>query len=164
MITLVRHPPAAIAPGICYGRLDLPPADPAAAPALAARLRAARGSIWTSPARRCAVVAAALGPHRVDPRLLELDFGAWEGRPWDEVPREALDRWAADPLAFAPPLGESGAALVARVTSFATDIREGDHVVIAHGGPLKLLIALVRGEPADLLAPAPALGSITTIA
>jgi alpha-ribazole phosphatase len=163
MIALVRHPPAAIAPGICYGRRDLDLADPASVHEIAASLSGFAGMIWTSPARRCRAVADAIGPAHADARLLELNFGEWEGMRWDDVPRDALDRWADDPLGFAPPDGESGAELVARVTAFHQGLWTGDHIVIAHGGPLKVLIALLRGEPIDLLAPAPPLGSITRI-
>ena len=38
-----------------------------------------------------------------------------------------------------------------------------DCIVIAHGGPLKLLAALLRGAAPDLLAPAPPLGSVTAL-
>jgi alpha-ribazole phosphatase len=99
---------------------------------------------------------------RVDARLHEIDFGAWEGQPWSAIPRDDLDRWAADPLAFAPPHGESGAALIARVQGFCAGLRE-DCVVVSHGGPLKILGALLRGQPVDLLAPPPAIGSVTVI-
>ncbi len=162
MITLVRHP-AVAAGGRCYGRTDLPLAVEGDAARLAARLAPVGGTVWTSPARRCRGVAAALGAHRVDPRLQELDFGAWEGLRWDDVPRAALDAWAADPWGFAPPGGESGAALVARVRAFRRALPPGDHVVISHGGPLKVLLALEGGGPVDLLAPAPALASVTPL-
>ncbi len=160
MIVLVRHP-AVDAGGRCYGRLDLEVADPAAVVALADRLKPLGGTVWTSPARRCRVVADALGAYRVDDRLQELDFGEWEGVSWDDVPRASLDAWAADPWGFAPPGGESGAALVSRVRAFASGCIDGDHVVITHGGPLKVLTAVLRGEPVDLLAPSPAPGSVT---
>jgi alpha-ribazole phosphatase len=159
----VRHPAADVLPGVCYGRLDVPVADPSAASALAARLAGMGGTVWTSPARRCRVVADALRAPIVDPRLLELDFGDWEGRAWNEVPRSALDAWAADITGFAPPGGESGAALIERVSAFASRLSSGDHVVVTHGGPLKVLTALLRRLPVDLLAPAPELGSVTLI-
>ena len=172
-VALIRHPPARIAAGLCYGRLDLGLAPGAAerVTALAAALRAFPARrIWTSPARRCAEPAAMLGAALelapvADPRLLELDFGAWEGLAWDAVPRAALDRWAADPLGFAPPGGESGAALITRVRGFAATLRARgeDCVVVAHGGPLRLLPALLRGEAPDLLAPAPAQGALTFV-
>jgi len=163
MIVLIRHPPVRAAPGTCYGRLDLALEDDAAIVPLAARLAGFGGTVWTSPVRRCRLVAAAIGPYRVDDRLQELDFGAWEGRRWDDMPRDALDRWAADPAGFAPPGGETGAALVARVTAFWRALPPGDHGVITHGGPLKVLVPLLRGEAVDLLAPAPPPGSVTVI-
>lgn len=160
---LVRHPAADVAPGVCYGRLDVAVTDLATVAALAARLAAFGGTVWTSPAQRCRVVADRLGAAIVDSRLQELDFGAWEGLAWNDVPRAALDDWAANVDGFAPPGGESGAALVARVSAFAADLPAGDHVVITHGGPLKVLTAVLRGRPVDLLAPAPVLGSITLV-
>jgi alpha-ribazole phosphatase len=163
VILLIRHPPPAIAPGICYGRSDPPLADPAAAAVLAARVRGAAATVWTSPLLRCRAVADAIGPNTVDARLAELDFGDWEGRRWDAIPRAALDAWAADPAGFAPPGGESGAALIARVVAFRDALPPGDHAIVSHGGPLKVLTALLQGRPADLLAPAPPLGSVTVI-
>lgn len=165
MLILARHPPADVAPGRCYGRLDLGLANPADAARLANRILPYRPvAVWSSPARRCRLVAEALGgPTRLDARLLELNFGDWEGVPWHDVPRPALDAWAADPLGFAAPGGETGAALLARVTEVATELRiaTGPVAVISHGGPLRILGALLRGEPPDLLASAPPLGSVT---
>ena len=128
-------------------------------------------TIWSSPARRCVVLADALaggrcGTRQDDVRLMELNFGDWEGQSWDSVPRGALDAWAADPLAFAPPGGETGAALLQRVRSFHADIsaQRRDCVVVSHGGPLKLLAALLRDREPDLLAPAPGFGEVDIVA
>lgn len=155
LIVLVRHPAVAVAPGVCYGRLDVTLAEPATVP-----LAGFAGTVWTSPAQRCRAVAAAIGPHQVDLRLQEMDFGAWEGSRWDDVPRAELDHWAADIWQRGPPDGETGAALVARVTAFHDGLPRGDHLVVTHGGPLKVLGALLRGVPVDLAAAAPALGSV----
>ncbi|MBO1074191.1 histidine phosphatase family protein [Roseomonas marmotae] len=160
---LLRHLPTDIAPGLCYGRLDLPPGaggDTAAAMAGLAGFPAT--ALFSSPARRCMALAGAVSaatglPVIQDARLLELDFGAWEGQPWDAVPRAALDAWAADPWGFAPPGGESGAALVARLRDFQAELRPGA-IIVSHGGPLKVLAALIEGRPVDLLAPAPPMG------
>ncbi len=161
MIVLVRHPPVA-AEGRCYGRLDLPLVDQADAAALAARIGALTGTVWTSPADRCAVVAACLGQYVVDDRLQELDFGRWEGVAWNDVCRAMLDRWAADPWGFSPPGGESGTALVERVRSFAAGLRDGD-VVITHGGPLRVLVPLLKGEKINLSALPPRPGTVTVV-
>jgi alpha-ribazole phosphatase len=164
-VVLVRHPAPDIAAGVCYGRLDVPLRAGATLASSLPALDLAR--IWTSPSQRCRAVAEAMArPLRVEARLLELDFGAWEGMAWDAVPRAALDAWAADPLGFAPPGGESGAALLARVRAVHRDLLAAgeDCAVISHGGPLKLLAALLRGDPPDLLAPAPPIGSVQVVA
>jgi alpha-ribazole phosphatase len=172
-IALVRHTQPDIAPGVCYGRLDIgltPAGHAAILPIITQLATHPATAIWTSPAQRCRILAELLGaarhitPHR-DPNLLELDFGAWEGRPWAEIPRPMLDAWAASPLNFAPPNGETGAALLARVNAVhaALIAQAAPCIVIAHGGPLKLLIALLRGATPDLLAQAPPLGSVTLI-
>jgi alpha-ribazole phosphatase len=163
MIALIRHPPLAVAPGICYGHRDLAIADPQSVGAIVAEVCTMKGTVWTSPLRRCRVVADAIGPNRVDPRLVEMDFGDWDGLAWNAIPRAELDAWAADPWRFAPPGGETGASLVARVTAFRDALPAGDHVVVSHGGPLKVLAALLRGHPVDLMAHAPPLASVTLI-
>lgn len=153
-----------VATGTCYGRLDVALAGPVQ-PVVDAVGDVSGAMLWSSPSQRCLCVAEAIeaGTPRVDPRLQELDFGAWEGLPWDAVPRAALDAWAADLHGFAAPGGESGAALIARVSAFHADLPPGDHVVVSHGGPLKVLAALVRGEAVDLLGPTQALGSVLVI-
>jgi len=159
---LIRHPRPLVAPGVCYGQLDLPLAEPVASAAapLRAALLAARPAgdadapltVISSPLQRCRLLAAALHPApRFDPRLLEVDFGAWEGTPWEAIPRADLDRWAADPFGFTPPGGEAPATMAARVVAFAADLEAlaagGDLVVVAHHGPLRVLAAHLLGLP-----------------
>jgi alpha-ribazole phosphatase len=163
MIALVRHPAVADGRGRCYGRLDLPLADTASIAPIVAALAPMYGAmIHTSPLARCRLVAEALGTPAIDTRLREMDFGAWEGLAWDDVPRGDLDRWAADLIGFAAPGGETGAALVARVTAFwqALIRQPGAHVVVTHGGPLKVLMALAEDRPVDLARPTLPVGDI----
>ncbi len=168
-VVLVRHTAVAVPQGHCYGRLDvglgpLAGLEIAGVVARVAEIRA--DGVLSSPARRSRVLAEAIAAAagcavRVDARLAELDFGTWEGLAWDEVPREALDRWAADLAGFAPPGGESGGALIARVEAAWRALpKRGVQVVVSHGGPLRVLGALLRGEAVDLARPAPALGSV----
>ncbi len=164
MLVLIRHPETALPPGVCYGRRDVPLARDSDIAGIVVRLSSLPAfSLWSSPAVRCAAVARGFGLEiRFDGRLRELDFGAWEGRPWSDVPRAALDDWAAHPDSFTPPGGEGMASLVARVTAFHADLRRlpGPHVVVSHGGPLRVLGALARGRAVDLLAASPSLGSV----
>jgi alpha-ribazole phosphatase len=171
--TLVRHLAPLVEPGVCYGRLDVPlhPAAVEDLPAFASRAEfrgAAR--VWSSPAQRCRLVAEAIGraldaPLILDPRLRELDFGEWEGARWSSLDRDAFDRWAAAPELFAPPGGEQGAALIARVREAHCALLRDDEncVVVSHAGPLKVLAALFRQEPINLFNRSPAFGEIVAI-
>lgn len=143
-----------MAPGICYGRSDLPPA--ADTVYCAATLRAqlpANLKVFTSPLRRCLALAQALHAQPiVDERLIEMNFGAWEMRAWSDIPRREIDAWSAAPLDYAPPGGEPVAALRARVRSFLDARRaeaETDIIVVSHAGVMKLFAAECLQLPAD---------------
>ena len=174
MVVLVRHLAVHVQWGTCYGRMDVPlrPDVLEHVPPLVAEICAYDiARVWTGPAARCrvladAIVAVAGTSPVIDPRLHELHFGTWEGIPWDLVPRSELDRWAATPLSFAPPGGESGQEFLDRVSDVYRAICTAgeDCVVVSHGGTLKVLRAFLQGETPDLYAPAPAMGSITVIA
>lgn len=148
IVALARHPMTALPAGTCYGRLDADLASDAWPDFIGAISAAGVALVRSSPSRRCLRPAQATGLSvLVDERLRELDFGAWEGRRWADIPREELDPWAADPCANAPPGGETGAALIARVGAVwgAIVARGADCAIVTHGGPLKVLIELARG-------------------
>jgi broad specificity phosphatase PhoE len=128
-LVLIRHPETAVDAGICYGRSDVPLAGDArvASDALFQRLNGLGApppqTLWTSPLRRCASVAAWLARDcgcvaRADPRLQEIDFGAWERMRWETIDRTALDAWAADFIHARVHGGESVAQFAARVAAW----------------------------------------------
>lgn len=138
---LIRHPRPALADGICYGQLDVDAENPLP---LAARLRALlppATAVVSSPLRRARALAEALQPQaEVDERLMEIAFGDWEGRRWSEIDRHLLDAWAADPLHFAPPGGESAAGLQMRVVSCLSGLAgfPGNRAaVVTHAGVIR---------------------------
>jgi alpha-ribazole phosphatase len=120
-ILLIRHTRLAVAPGICYGRADVPlaPTFSAEAAEVLARMPWTPVEIWTSPADRCRRLAEAFGiPServRVDPRLLELHFGDWENHPWESFRSPQSEAWARDPFKVRPPGGETAGELHLRV-------------------------------------------------
>jgi alpha-ribazole phosphatase len=148
ILHLVRHPRPLVEPGICYGRLDVAGEN---AGAVAGTLRGELPPglpVWTSPLRRCLALAEALHPMpRVDGRLVEMDFGDWEGRAWDALPRAELDAWAADIAGYAPPGGESPLAMQCRVLAFLAELTVPEAVVVTHAGVMRTLVAHVRGLP-----------------
>lgn len=150
ILYLVRHPRPLIAPGICYGRLDVEAENPhPLISALGVQLPPAL-PCWTSPLRRCRSLAQALHPApQIDVRLAEMDFGAWEGRPWNEIPRSQLDAWAADVAGYAPPGGESPRALQARVLEFVAGLGVPEALLVTHAGVIRVLHAHRHALPPE---------------
>jgi alpha-ribazole phosphatase len=150
---LVRHPQPDVAPGLCYGASDVPVQDAELARAHAAL--AARGlsdlPVHASPLQRCALLAERLAPGRVtfDARLAEMDFGAWELRPWSDIPRADVDAWTADLLQYRPGGAENVLDVARRVRAFADDVRSSSALVICHAGTIRLLTALHGGQPLE---------------
>ncbi|HEY6898671.1 MAG TPA: alpha-ribazole phosphatase [Rhodocyclaceae bacterium] len=148
---LIRHPRPAVAPGLCYGRSDLALAEEAAAVAAGLRPLLPLGApIYSSPLQRCRLLADQLhATPRFDPRLQEMDFGTWEMQAWEQIERAALDAWAADPLHYRPPGGETVAELQQRVREFLAELPPGPAVLVSHGGVMKLIAAELLGLPQD---------------
>ena len=144
---LIRHPPPAVAQGICYGATDLPlAADPAQTAAALRPLLPAGIPLYASPLIRCRRLAECLHPAPVfDARLREIDFGAWEMQPWDSLDRRLIDAWASDPFNFTPPGGEAIAQFRARVSDFLADLPD-QAVLVAHAGVIKVCAAELAGE------------------
>ena len=87
-----------------------------------------------------------------DPDLREISYGAWEGITDHEIRQQdpqVLAVWEADWERQAPPGGERLAELEQRVRTFLEKIRAGDDertvLIVAHGGPLQVLICHVLG-------------------
>lgn len=59
--------------------------------------------------------------HRVDARLAALDFGAWDGQPWNAIGAEEFAKWEADFVGHRPGGGESLASLMLRASAFLGD-------------------------------------------
>lgn len=161
ILHLIRHPRPLVEPGICYGALDVPAED---AVAVAAVLRAELPPglpLWSSPLRRCRELAGELHAQPIfDARLQEMHFGAWEGQPWDEIPRAEIDAWAADVAGYAPPGGESPRQLQQRVLGFVATLPVAEAVLVTHAGVIRVLQAAQSGSSLEeALACRPAYGS-----
>ena len=173
-LVLIRHPAVAVDAGVCYGQTDVPLARDAheSARDLTARMRSlnvpACADGWhTSPLQRCASLARALGEARIDARLSELHFGAWEGCAWDDIDRALIDAWAADIEHASPHGGESVAQFRARVTAWFDDLCADAPAaihVVAHAGVMRVLAAyLLRVDPASVLQWALEFGAIVQL-
>ena len=148
-LILVRHTRPLVAENVCYGAtdLELAPTFEEEADRVIGSLPPAERLV-TSPLARCRRLAerisaaTSLAPV-VDARLREMDFGTWEGIPWNAVPRAELDAWAADFLDARPHGGESVRMLYARARAAVSDYRRTGfaHIVVTHAGVIKAVRA-----------------------
>jgi broad specificity phosphatase PhoE len=175
VLIVVRHGRTdANAAGLLLGRAD-PPLDAVGrgqASAVAAALAPLRSGtrIISSPLRRARETAALIareGPVEIDDRWIELDYGAYEGRPLVDVPEDTWSRWRSD-VSFAPEGGESiqslGSRVAAACAELLRDAEESDVVVVTHVSPVKAALAWALGVGDEIAWRSfVALGSITRI-
>jgi broad specificity phosphatase PhoE len=116
-------------------------------------------SLYSSPLRRALETARLIGEvigrePVVDPRLTELNYGAWEGLDLEEIKRAGpaiYEAWKRDPGSLAPPQGESGVQLIERVMPFLRDVAQrhpgGNVMVVCHKTVCRLLACHFMGVP-----------------
>jgi broad specificity phosphatase PhoE len=119
----------------------------------------------SSPARRCHQTAEGVGQAleverpsiEIEPRILEIDYGAWEGLTADECHArdpELRARWEADPYTTRCPDGESGADVAGRafaalepVEAWLAAGRSRCAVVVAHNHVNRVRLCALFGWP-----------------
>jgi alpha-ribazole phosphatase len=167
---LVRHAKPWVESGMCYGALDIP-ADPQATAVAAAELAATLPAgclVHHSALQRCELLARHLIGLRPDlalqkePNLREMDFGAWEGRRWNDIPATQLSAWTDDFENYrCGGAGESTLQFVGRVqrvlqscVGLHSNALPGTPAVcITHAGVMRAALWLQHRNLATLAAP-----------
>lgn len=168
MLLVLRHAESAwnAPPKRCQGQLDVPLSEAGRAAALA------RGAELDLPDRAYAshlgravetaelLLEAAARRHgrpapavERDPRLAEAFCGLWQGELHEDLRRRWPDAWAAlaaEEPAFAFPEGERLADVGARFAEALEELdlrhRDGNALVVTHGGPMRLFLAARLGR------------------
>ncbi|MCW5947780.1 MAG: histidine phosphatase family protein [Fimbriimonadales bacterium] len=114
-------------------------------------------AIYCSPMQRVLQTVEAIARNAncepiIDSRLIERNYGSWEGLTQSEAHSndpERFDAYHADPTILSPPNGETGIDVFCRAGYFAADIlkshHEGTILVMSHGGTISSLIAVAIG-------------------
>ncbi len=162
---LLRHARPLVAEGVCYGQSDIvadAQATLQAAHSFARHWQITHGGqeacvqLLSSPLRRCLHLAQSLQPlltasgcemqYRTHGALAEMDFGNWEGQPWNALPAAVWQDWQADFAHYRPGGGESTAHLLGRVRTAAGFtarwLRRHDEAVaiwVTHAGVMRAL-------------------------
>jgi alpha-ribazole phosphatase len=153
-IYLIRHTTPYIDKGICYGQSDIPVEASLFATelvAIKAKIPLDIGTYYSSPLTRCSTLAQQLSnDYNTDSRLMELHFGDWENKNWDNIHSEELDLWMQDFVNTAPPNGESYYALHQRTIAFVDDLlatEKESAVIVTHAGNIRSFLSLALGLP-----------------
>ena len=119
--------------------------------------------IISSPLSRCRAFAQQLAarhalPLSVDDRLMEVGFGAWEGRTAAELRAEdpeQIRRFYHDPVQARPPGAEPLDAFRARVIAAFEELAQrhaGEHLLlVTHAGVMRAVVAHVLKAPLEAI-------------
>ncbi|MEN2751314.1 histidine phosphatase family protein [Psychrobacter sp. FBL11] len=160
-----RHPKPIAVEGICIGQTDVG-VDRRKLKRLAHRIeRFVRRHqlpkvIWVSPLQRSLKVGKILAQRgfacHVAPELAEIDFGEWDGRPWEQIAKQEIDDWCNNFAHFAPDNGESLQQLFDRVKEWLNKVStESDHtpiLAVGHAGWINAAKILAAGHEVPKIA------------
>jgi broad specificity phosphatase PhoE len=153
-LAFLRHGPTEWnAAGRVQGHTDIPLSDAGLAQMAGLRLPFDFARIYSSPLIRARQTAQALGLAEpiLDTRLMEQNWGAWEGLSRAQIlARNGEDAFvkagSEQGEAFRPTGGESTGELHARVADFLKDAAQsGDAVAVTHLGVLRAAYTLATG-------------------
>ncbi len=101
--------------------------------------------------------AGVLPAETSDERIVELDFGDWEGMNWAQVHKEhgpILQAWGDDWVNRSPPHGETFQQQVDRCSDWLQEtlvqmqaVPASSAMVVSHGGSIRALLCLCLGWP-----------------
>ncbi len=149
---LIRHTKPKIEPGICYGQTDieLNPNFEKEFSFIKANLPKTGIAVYTSPLERCLKLAHHLSHSiSIDARLKEINFGEWELKRWDDIPKEEINPWYGDYVNVCPPKGESFKQLYDRVKDFYDSVlikQNSSSIIVAHAGPIRILKGISQNK------------------
>jgi alpha-ribazole phosphatase len=153
-VYVIRHTPVGVDEDICYGQSDVPLADTFLQDAEYFRnnLPSYFDIVYCSPLRRCRELANILKYKNVvyENALIEMNFGDWENKRWNELNQDELNRWMADFVNIKPPNGENLIQLYDRVRVFSDKLRMEKHkkvLLITHAGVIRCLWAYLLEIP-----------------
>ncbi|TYP71706.1 alpha-ribazole phosphatase [Aquimarina intermedia] len=150
-IYLIRHTTPKVDKGVCYGYTDLDIASTFEEEAERILLQlppTEQFTVYSSPLQRCTKLAKKINANfKIDPRLMELNFGNWENLKWDVIPKDELDPWMQDFVNVKVPGGESYIDLSNRVRSFFDELYSTSHqkaIIITHAGPMRAILSSLQ--------------------
>ena len=155
-ITLVRHTSLCVPSGICYGISDLDVSSTFTQEASIIKrnlIDKSFNKVYSSPLQRCTKLASFCGyiAPEIDNRLLELNFGNWEMKAWEEISDPQLEKWYANWIDESPTNGESFRSMINRVDEFLKELKSKNEncLIFTHAGVIRVFFILLNYLPAN---------------
>ncbi|KIX22215.1 phosphoglycerate mutase [Flavobacterium sp. 316] len=153
-VYLIRHTETVCEKGICYGQADVAIQEPFEHlfQEIKDQLPSEEMKVISSPLKRCTVLADFLSNEKIekDKRLMEMDFGNWELKNWNDIPQEELNPWMKDFVSVQVPNGESFEMLYERTLSFIEDLKKQQHkkvAIVTHAGVIRSFLCYQQNLP-----------------
>jgi len=153
-VYLIRHTTPDVEQGICYGQSDLALASSfeEEARGLLEALPTAINKVFTSPLKRCLQLAKKISCQTIKevPQLQEMNFGDWELKPWNAIPKAELNPWMEDFVHQQVPNGESMQQLAERVLNWYEELKSQELekiAVVSHAGPIRIILSEINQTP-----------------
>lgn len=150
-IYLVRHTETVCKKGVCYGQSDVDLVEPfdLVFEKILSQLPS-EAIIFSSPLKRCVILAEYLEKNiktisfEKEERLMEMNFGDWELKNWNNIPQEELNPWMEDFVNIKVSNGESFVELHQRVGDFLSDQTSKNIanpiIIVAHAGVIRSIL------------------------
>ena len=167
IIYVWRHPKPLAADGLCLGQSDMG-VDLRKIKRLAnqiqrfVRVHQLPKVIWVSPLQRSLAVGQVLTQRGFDCHvakdLVEIDFGVWNGRPWERIAKQEIDNWCNDFANFAPIDGENLQQLFVRVQDWlqlqsnTKTMSSNSVLVVGHAGWITAATMITAGKDIPTIA------------
>lgn len=153
-IHLIRHPQVNVPSGICYGQTDVDLSKEGLDAVANLQLNETYDLFYSSPLERCKVLADSISDQFImDERLQELNFGTWEMKSWEAIPKDEIDPWYEDYIHTKATNGESLMDLVTRVQSFIlnelNENKANKILIVTHAGVIRVFLHLLTNVPLD---------------
>jgi len=154
-IYLIRHTQSANNMGACYGQTDVGLAESYEEEMANIHNKLPEFDddccVLSSPLTRCLKLAQTFSDDVItDERLLELNFGAWEGLQFDAIEVDVLQHWTDNMVTAKPPGGENFEDLYLRAVTFWKELLANDAkqvLVFTHAGVIRALLAHALNIP-----------------
>lgn len=141
---IIRHTPVAVDSTICYGQSDVELNDQFDHyfNLYKNNLPSTFDKVFSSPLKRCSTLAKALTQTEIteDNRLMEMNFGDWELKSWNDIPMEESKNWTDNFDIVKTPQGESLNDLFNRIQDFYNELKEQNFknvLIVTHAGPIR---------------------------